>query len=134
MARFDKYDPISGGFRAPLAADYTASADAVGVGLDTNGRVVPGAGTTGVIGVICKPAGAPLTGATIPAGTQVDVMTAGEILEFLGNADPGTVYTANTTTGAITTAAGSATQTPVGFAQDTGRLIVRVNTPVFIGT
>ena len=26
MARYDKYDPISGGFRAPLAADLTPNA------------------------------------------------------------------------------------------------------------
>ena len=123
--RYDKYDPVSGGFRAPLAANYTGVETAIGVGLDANGRVVPGAGVTGVIAVL-------ISTRTRKALDYVDCMTAGEIVEFGGNS--GTVYTANTTTGAITTGAASATQTPVGFAVEDDRLVVRVNTPVFIGT
>lgn len=117
MARIDKYDPVSGGFRAPLAAAYTGAAAPIGVGLDTNGRVVAGAGTTGLVGVLCKPDNA-------AAGDVVDVMTAGELVEFAG--DAGSAYTANTTTGAITTAAASATQIAVGFAVEASRLVVRM--------
>lgn len=135
MSRYDKYDGVTGGFRAKLAADWTGSENLFGVGLDTNGRVVVGAGTTGIIGVLCKPAGAPLTGATIKAGTPVDVMTSGDVVEFLaGAADPGSVYCADTTTGVISLTAASATKTPVGFTTDADRLVVRVNNPVYIGT
>lgn len=132
MARFDKYNSEGGsGFRAPLAAAYTASENVVGVGLDGNGRVVPGAGTTGIVGVIVKPPGAPLTMGTIPAGSAVDVMDHGEIMEFLNyTASVGVVYTANTTTGVISTAAASATQIPIGFTAENGRLIVRVHRPI----
>lgn len=117
MARIDKYDPVGGGFRAPLAANRTGAAAPVGVGLDVNGRVVAGAGTTGIIGVLCKPDNA-------NAGDPVDVMKDGELVEFAGVA--GTAYTANTTTGAITSAAASGTQILVGFTSEATRLIVGV--------
>jgi hypothetical protein len=125
VARIDKYDPVSGGFRAPLAGSYTGAAAPIGVGLDTNGRVVPGAGTTGIVGVLCKPDSA-------AAGDIVDVMTHGELVEFAGAA--GTVYTANTTTGVITNGAASVTQNKVGFTSEATRLIVRMNPVPFIGT
>lgn len=118
MARIDKYDPVDGGFRAPLAADRTGAAAPIGVGLDSNGRVVAGAGNTGIIAVVCKPDDA-------PAGTPMDCMTDGELVEFAGAA--GTSYTANTTTGVISSAAPSATQVPIGFTVEATRLIVRTN-------
>lgn len=116
MARFDKHDPVSGGTRAALAADYTGSANAVGVGLNVNGRVVPGVGQTGIIGVICQPKNK-------KAGDPIDVMTSGDVVEFGGVA--GTVYTANTVTGVISAAAASATQVPIGFTVEASRLVVR---------
>jgi hypothetical protein len=118
MPRFDKYEPKAGGFRARLAADW-AAADGVpiAVGLDTNGRVVVGAGNSGVKGVVILVAENKL------AGDTVDVMTAGEILEFAGVA--GTTYTANTTTGVISSAAASGTQIKVGHTVEADRLIVR---------
>ena len=118
MARIDKYDPVDGGFRAPLAADRTGAAAPIGVGLDVNGRVVAGAGNTGIVGVLCKPDDA-------PAGAIMDCMTDGELVEFAGVA--GTSYTANTTTGVISSAAPSATQVPVGHTVEATRLIVRTN-------
>lgn len=46
MARYDKYDPLSGGFRALLAPGWAVADETpVGVGLDTSGRVVAGEGT-----------------------------------------------------------------------------------------
>jgi hypothetical protein len=117
MARIDKYDPKSGGFRAALAGAWTGSATPVGVGLDANGRVVAGAGQTGVVGVLCKPDNA-------DALSIVDVMTDGEIVEFGGAA--GTAYTALTTTGAIGTTAPDATHKAIGFTAEADRLIVRV--------
>lgn len=122
--RFDKYDPVSGGFRAPLfAARDKASgavgggaAAAIGVGLDANGRVVAGAGQTGIVGVLCP-------SSDMVAGDIGDVMTDGEIVDFGGVA--GTVYSADTTTGVISAAAPSATKQQVGFTVEGGRLIVR---------
>lgn len=112
MARIDKYDPVDGGFRAPLAADYAGSDVPVGIGLDLNGRVVVGGGNTGVVAVLCKPDPA-------KAGEIVDCMTDGELVEFAGVA--GTVY-GSSVTGAIT--AGGATR--VGHTVEATRLIVRV--------
>lgn len=125
MARIDKYHPVAGGFRAPLNAAFTATGAPLGVGLNGSGRVVAGAGTTGVVGVIMLPEDR-------AAGDMIDVMTAGEIVDFAGAA--GTVYTANTTTGAITSGAASATQTPIGFTAEASRLIVRRSANPFIGT
>lgn len=123
MARIDKYDFNAGGFRAPLAADQVktngnlgGATGPLGVGLDTNGRVVLGAGNTGVVGVLV------LT-EDKKAGDIVDVMTFGEITDITGTA--GTTYTANTTTGVVTTTAASATQIRVGHTVEVGRLIVR---------
>ena len=127
MARFDKYDPVSGGFRAALNADYTGSANPVGVGINTSGRVVVGVGAAaiGIAGVICQPKNR-------KAGDVIDVMTAGEIVEFAGSA--GVAYTANTTTGVITNAAASATQFAVGYTIEATRLIVRMAPLGHIGT
>lgn len=76
MARYDKYNPISGGFRAPLAAAWAASeiGKPYAVGLNASGQVVKGAGNTGIEGVLI------LTRA-FAAGDIVDVMTSGEIVE-----------------------------------------------------
>lgn len=118
MARIDKYDPVSGGFRAPLNAAFTGAAAPLGVGINSSGRVVAGAGQTGIIGVVCSPR-------DHAAGEWIDVMTDGELVEFGGAA--GTAYTANTTTGVVSNGAASATQTKVGFTVEADRLIVRVN-------
>lgn len=117
MARIDKYDPISGGFRAPLAAAYTGSSTPIGVGLNAAGRVVAGAGQTGIVGVVCLPG-------NHEALSPVDVMTDGELVEFAGAA--GTVYTADTTTGVIGTSAQSATKVRVGHTVEATRLVVRM--------
>ena len=125
MARIDKTDSAIGVFRAPLAADYTGSETPVGVGLDANGRVVVGQGQTGIIGILCKPplnTQAPLM--PYKAGNIVDVIATGELVEFAGAA--GTKYTANTTTGVISSAAASATQVAVGWTVEATRLVVRV--------
>lgn len=122
MSRIDKYDPIAGGFRAPLAQAYNGSnGNPVGVGLDINGRVVVGGGVTGIVGVICIP---PLN-LNVPsfvkaAGSQVDVMTHGELVEFTGVA--GTKYYAGAD-GVIST---TATGVLVGWTVEANRLIVRV--------
>lgn len=90
MSRYDKYDPVSGGFRAPLSAAITgtpagSSSGETGdvgvvqaVSLNTSGRVVVGDGggaLTDLVGVICpvRP---------MAVGDVIDVMTGGEIADF----------------------------------------------------
>lgn len=117
MARYDKYDPVSGGFRAPLNADW-ADGDvglAFGVGLNASGRVVKGAGQSGVRAVLVVDAKG------YKAGDIVDCMTQGEIVEVALVA--GTRYVANTGTGVLATATG----TEVGYTVEATRLIVRAN-------
>lgn len=77
MTRIDKYDPKAGGYRGTLAADWLAAdvEHAVACGHDASGRVVKGAGVTGVKGIVV------LTKA-YKAGERIDVMTAGELVEF----------------------------------------------------
>lgn len=120
MARYDKYDPISGGFRAPLAADWLAADlnKAIGVGLDANGGIVKGAGNSGLAGVMV------LTKKRF-AGDIVDTMTDGEIVEFGGV--PGTSYFAAGADGAVTNAAAvaPAVSSNVGHTVEADRLIVR---------
>jgi hypothetical protein len=90
MARYDKYDPVSGGFRAPLELAI-ASVDVgklYAVGLNSSGRVIrAGLGAiTDITGLIC--AVRPMAAREI-----VDVMTAGEIVEALETA--ATAFSAN---------------------------------------
>ncbi|UVK63815.1 minor capsid protein [Gordonia phage LilyPad] len=101
MANYDKYDPKVGGFRAPLAADWSADdlKKVIGVGLNASGQIVKGSGNTGMIGVLV------LTEA-LKAGDIVDPLVQGQVTAFNGNA--GTVYYADPTTGVVnaTSAAG----------------------------
>lgn len=130
MARYDKYDPIAGGFRAPLGADWDNADVGVptGVGLDANGRVIKGASTTGVLGVLVddgRMAAGTLTGKK--AGEIVDVMTAGEIVDC-DDLDAGTVYFLDATTGALedTAPAAGANGVRAGHTVEATRLVVRV--------
>jgi hypothetical protein len=124
VARYDKYDPMVGGFRAPLAATWL-DADVNrprGVGLDANGAVVKGAGVTGIIGVIV------LTKAR-KAGEIVDIMTSGEIVEW----DPVTAGTAGTsgtkyysaTDGTINSTSATG-KVVLGYTVESTRMVVRV--------
>ena len=114
--RIDKYDPVDGGFRAPLNAAYTGSATAVGASINSSGRCLPGAaGQTGFVGILCKPDDA-------AAGDVVDIMTHGEIVE--AGLAAGTTYYLHATTGAIQT---TRTIYYVGHTVEADRLIVRFN-------
>ena len=116
MARYDKYDGKVGGFRAPLAADWGAERVGVptGVGLDANGRIVPGAGNTGVKGVL-------VIDYPMNAGDIVDTMTDGEIVDCEDLA-AGTSYFAAAADGAVST---TDTDTYVGHTVEAQRLVVR---------
>lgn len=136
--RYDKYDPISGGFRAILNADLTFSGGAIGpkvVSLNTTGKVVIGtAGQTGFVGVLVKnvplsPNLGNIAGVQQPtvavggmAGDVVDIMTAGEIVDIPGLA-AGTKYYAKSdgTLSAVATDGAL-----VGWTVEATRLIVRV--------
>ena len=141
MARYDKYDPISGGFRAKLNADLTlvnGSVGPVGVSINTSGRVVVGnAGASGTVGVLVKNvARGPITqwnttlqGTAMPnsspgalAGDAVDVMTAGEIVEVPTFTAGQVIYALANGTLSATPATGAV---KIGFVVEPGRLIVR---------
>ena len=135
MARYDKYDPYDGGFRGPLNAAVAASAgfDLVGVGVNSSGRVVIGAGNTGIIGVMVAHGAKKI-------GDIADIMTDGEIVEVKEDgldatatvAPAGTKFYVVPSTGAVTaTASTGADETLVehvyiGHTVEAGRLIVRV--------
>lgn len=141
-ARYDKYEPLAGGFRAALAADLTF--DAAGhfgptvVSLDASGNVVVGtAGQSGGVGVLVKNvpkypnlgnipgainAGVPIGG---KATDIVDIMTNGEIIGVQGLV-AGTAYYAGA--GGVLTATPPATGVNsylVGHTIEADRLVVR---------
>jgi len=129
MARYDKYDPKNGGYRAPLAADFDPAnlEKALAVSHDGNGRVVIGGAKLKGVLVLTK---------ARKAGEIVDVMTSGEIVEF-GPSDsgkvpgvdfgvPGTDYFASTTGGVITST-GGAGAFYVGHTVSGQKLVVRFN-------
>jgi hypothetical protein len=144
---YEKYDPISGGFRGRLAAALTLTDGSIGpvaVSLNTSGRVVVGtAGASGPVGVMVfngvrQPVGRYQSPPGVPgdsfmqakAGEAVDIMTAGEIVGLDPEVfTPGSkVYAAangslNVTGGAGTFLVGvmAGANTP----SDVGRLIVR---------
>jgi len=74
MSRIDKYDPYSGGFRAPLGFTISlADIDKIyAVEIDSAGKAILATGTTTVSGVVVP---------VRPMGLNeiIDVMTAGEI-------------------------------------------------------
>lgn len=145
-ARYDKYDPISGGFRAALAADLTVdsegSSGVKGTSLNTVGRAVVGtAGQSGLVGVFVKNvpsypnlgniAGAPNAGVPIGAklGDIIDIMTNGEIVDVPGLTAGQKVFV--TPAGALTTTATANFR--VGTTVEATRLIVRVPTGIAAG-
>lgn len=126
MARYDKYDPVSGGFRAPLAADWAVAdyGTPFGVGLDATGRVVKGAGQTGVVGVLVvdgRVTAGVLKSEPKKAGDVVDVMTGGEIVECTGLV-AGDAYGAVAASGVLAPTAGLP---QVGHTVEATRLVVR---------
>jgi hypothetical protein len=138
MSRYDKYDPMVGGFRAPLLANwgYTASlpdkahADLgkmFAVGIDTAGKVLKlAAGATApFVGIMVL---------TLPkaAGDIVDIMTAGELVEVadaeIGGAATGpglSVFTDPAVATGVTTTTFAANGLYIGRFVETGRLVVR---------
>lgn len=120
MANYDKYDPKAGGFRATLAADWSAAdlKQVIGVGLNASGFVVKGSGNSGMLGVLV------LTQA-LKEGDVVDIMTNGDIVSFGG--DHGTAYYADPTTGVVNSTSATG-KYRVGSTVRGDRLVVRFNT------
>lgn len=142
VARYDKYDPINGGFRAPLSADLTF--DAAGnygpkvVSLNASGQVVEGtAAQSGGVGLLIKSvplypnlgnipgainAGVPIGG---KAGNYVDIMTHGEVVGATGLVAGQTYYAASNGTLTATAPAAGARGWKVGHTVEADHLIVR---------
>lgn len=120
MGRIDKYEPLSGGFRAPLAANWAGQVAPLVVSLDGNGRVVVGSLTAiNGVGVLCKPDAA-------KAGDIVDIMTDGEITE--AGLAAGTMYYAALPGGGLTATEPTPAGTDgirVGTTVEANRLVVR---------
>jgi hypothetical protein len=134
MARVDKYDPVTGGFRADVAVDVLDAdlGKLYAYGLDSSGKAVKGAGQSGIQGVWVfndKPGRVgPLK--EIP---RQDIMREGCIGDFGPTAGTpgvnfgvaGTKYYADPATGAIsTTAAGGVF---IGVTVEPDRLEVNVS-------
>ena len=121
MARYDKYDPVSGGFRAPLAADWADNQKAIpfGVALDGNGRVVKVTAVDTALGVL-------VIDAAKAAGDIVDVMTSGEIVEVTGLAAGTTYFTHDDATLETAAPAVGDNKVQVGHTVEATRLVVRV--------
>jgi hypothetical protein len=125
-ARYDKYDPISGGFRAPLNADWLDADVGIpfAVGLNASGKVVKGAGTTGVRGVLVVDAKGK------KANDIVDCMTEGEIVDVTSPTLVAGMRYGGVSASGVIGAAGAGAGSEVGFTVEATRLIVRVSSVV----
>lgn len=121
--RIDKSHPEAGStHRAKLNGAWLA-ADVgvpVGVGLNASGRIVKGAGNTGVIGILCL-------SQVRPAGHPVDIMKRGELVGgkevIVGTAAvAGTSYSISAT--GVVTAEAAGTRGTLGFTVEADRLVV----------
>jgi hypothetical protein len=123
MARFDKYEPMAGGFRAPIgfAVESADIGVTIGVGISASGTVEAGASDSGIVGVVCPDK-------LMNIGDTIDVMTGGEIVEsgsgvLYTSAAAGDVVFAASADGALST---TTTGTRVGHNVQAWRLVVRV--------
>jgi hypothetical protein len=138
---YDKYEPISGGFRAILAADLTftnGSFGPIAVSLDATGKVVVGtAGNSGGVGIVVKNVpfypnlgnvagqaniGVPVGG---KAGQPVDIMTDGEVILGTALAAGTTYYAASNGTLTATAPGAGVNGYRVGHTVEANRLVVR---------
>lgn len=123
MARIDKTDSAIGMQRveAGWAADAaTGELDNVrGVGIDTTGKAVVGAGNTGIKGLSVR------SKIFRRAGDLAEIISLGEIVEISG-LTAGTSYFCVPATGLLTADAAAGANTPVGYTIEADRLIVRL--------
>lgn len=118
MARIDKTESAVGVVRAENAAaiDEADFGIIYGVGLNGSGRVVKGAGQSGVIGVTH------FDRRTRKVGAIVDIFKLGDFVECDGLV-AGTKYYADAATGVISS---TNTGTYVGFTVEAGRLVLAI--------
>lgn len=122
MARFDKYDPVSGGFRARLGFAPAAGdvGDVIAVDINGAGKVVKSVDGTACEGVICL-------SSLLADNDPVDVMTDGEIVDVAaGNNVTGFATGAKVKAGAAGVVDTAAAGKNVGRFVEAWRLIVRV--------
>ena len=123
MARIDKTDSAIGMQRveAGWAADAAAGEldNVRGVGINTTGKAVVGAGNTGIKGLSVR------SKIFRRAGDLAEYCSTGEIVEIEG-LTAGTNYFVNPATGLLTDDAASGANTPVGYTIEADRLIVRL--------
>ena len=134
MARVDKYDPITGGFRAHIAENFddTKIGKLYGWGIDANGKAVIGAGQSGVVGVWVVTERPGVVG-PLREVSRIDIMREGCITDFCATADTpgvdvgvaGTKYFCNAA-GEISTTGGAGTYY-VGCTVEPDRLEVNFN-------
>lgn len=125
-ARYDKVIPEVSVTRAALNAplDVSNYGKIVGVGINANGRAVMGPGNTGIIGVWTP------NRKFNAAGSIIDVLSLGDIVDDAANLPAGTVFAVNDTTGVVSALAGANPTIPagssyVGHTVEAGRLVVR---------
>lgn len=128
MARFDKYNPVSGGFRAKLGFAPAAGevGDVIAVNLNGSGQVIKAVAATDAEAVICL-------SSLLAQGDVVDCMTHGEIVDVAGAGDnvtgaaAGAVAYAGANGAVNVTAPGAGVNgTRIGRFVEAWRLVVRV--------
>lgn len=139
MARYDKYEPYAGGFRAALAADFGTSTNGADLGkiwavaLNASGKIVKVNATAGQQAADC--CGLLILTQERYAGDVVDVMTDGEITDIGasdGIASPAAglrVFVAAANDGSlagIASPTAGTNYTLVGRMPEANRLVVRL--------
>lgn len=122
MPRIDKTDSAVGVVRAALAADVEEAdyGQVIAVGLNASGRIVKGAGTSGIIGVINPDR------TRRKAGMVTDIFVLGDIVEVEGMTAGQAVYgvLADGTLSQTAPTAGESVQ--IGFTVEADRLVIRL--------
>lgn len=127
MARFDKYDPVSGGFRVALGWAPVASevGDIIPVTVNGSGVAIKTTAATDICeGVVCM-------SSLLNQGDKVDVMTDGEIVDVTANdgvtgAATGAVAYAGAGVVNVTAPGAGVNGTKIGRFIEAWRLVVRV--------
>lgn len=122
VARIDKYDPVSGGFRAklgfaPVAGDVGT---VIPINLDASGLVQKAIlNDPNTKGVICL-------SDRLNSGDIVDVMTDGEIVDITTTQVAGAAAGVQILTGAAGTVSAAGTGRAIGWMVEAWRLVVRL--------
>jgi hypothetical protein len=121
MARIDKYDPVSGGFRArlgwaPVSGDVGA---VIAVDLNSTGQAIKSVDGTDCAGVVCL-------SSLLNENDVADVMTDGEIVDVDTDTVDGAAAGAKVSAGAGGAVGAAETGSAVGRFVEAWRLVVRL--------